>query len=81
MICMMNLYVDELILNRFGWFVYGVESYFNSISVISWWSVLLEPDKPTYLLQVTKFFYHIITVVYPIRNGHFKMVDCKSSKR
>jgi hypothetical protein len=24
---------------------------------------------------------HIITVVYPIRNGHFKMADCKSSKR
>ena len=22
-----------------------------------------------------------ITVVYPIRNGHFKMADCKSSKR
>jgi hypothetical protein len=25
--------------------------------------------------------YPIITVVYPIRNGHFKMADCKSSKR
>ena len=23
----------------------------------------------------------VITVVYPIRNGHFKMADCKSSKR
>jgi hypothetical protein len=23
----------------------------------------------------------IITVVYPIRNGHFKMADCTSSKR
>ena len=22
-----------------------------------------------------------ITVVYPIRNGHFKMADCTSSKR
>ena len=27
------------------------------------------------------FRFSMITVVYPIRNGHFKMADCKSSKR
>ena len=30
---------------------------------------------------MTVWKYHVNTVVYPIRNGHFKMADCTSSKR
>ena len=34
-----------------------------------------------FLHQNQNIFFSNITVVYPIRNGHFKMADCKSSKR
>ena len=35
----------------------------------------------TLLIFYIIYRYHNFTVVYPIRNGHFKMADCKSSKR
>jgi hypothetical protein len=47
-------------------------------------SILIQYQSNSVFLVNTRAFRFLssaITVVYPIRNGHFKMADCKSSKR
>ena len=42
-------------------------------------AMFLQTPPPLYKHQI--FLQCNTTVVYPIRNGHFKMADCTSSKR
>ena len=57
------------------------ESFNRNINANNNWKVLKLPVLIDRLSDMEQDQMTDITVVYPIRNGHFKMADCKSSKR